>query len=126
MKKIIGLVLVFFSVNCFAWNPFSNKSVTTSISSAEQSLLRIEINLGRGNNVQLKIYNGLSGPVWCEALRITENNSNIYDVSHPFFIPSLSIEQFTVKIFDSSKAKKASLLGCKCEKINGKGGCVIG
>lgn len=129
MKIILTLFSIYFlllSSHTFAWNPFSNKPETTLLDPSEQSSLRVEIRRGSGNNLILKIYNGLSGPVWCESLRVTENNFNTYDVSHPFYIPSKSIEQFNVKIFDSSKANGVSLIGCKCEKIKGKGNCVFG
>lgn len=125
MKKLVFYSLLFLSVNAYAWNPFddSKKLKDMPITSSERSTLKLELKAGQGNNLNVKVYNGLAGTVYCTGFVFYESNDS-YTVSNPVTFFPQSINSFTVKAFDLNKVKSGNLADCRCEKINnGKGVC---
>ena len=125
-KLITFLLLSFISLNAHCWNPFdkSKKTKEGPLTSSEISTLRVDLTRGEGNNLNVKVYNGLQGTVYCDSFNFTENNGNSYPVSNFVSIPSQSIRTFTVKAFNLNNTRSGNLSGCKCEKLNdGQGVC---
>ena len=127
MSKLIIYILFFsISFNAYCWNPFENSKKTKEVplTANELSALRIDLTSGEGNNLKVKVYNGLQGTVTCDDFIFYEKNGNQYTVSNYVTLPPQSIQNFSVKAFDLSKTKSGNLSGCKCDKLNnGKGFC---